>query len=136
MIRVFFLVLSLFFCTSPLISVDHSPTKEEFLREEEPTAEEKTTPLDSKTLLIRTVLLLAGLVGMLYGGAYLVRRMGGSRFSTSGEGAIRLVERQFISPKTAVWLLEIQDQTVVVVDGQNGVAIHSLGTHPTKETVS
>ncbi len=127
MLRVFFLVCSLLFLSSPLPCSEASQLKEEFLQEEEPAASEKQTPLESKALLIKTVLLLAGIVGMLYGSAYLLRKIGGSRFSPAkGEGAIRLVERQFISPKTSVWLIEIKDQPIVVVDGQNGVAVHSL----------
>jgi flagellar biogenesis protein FliO len=133
MIRVFFLILGLLFCT-PLPCSETSPTKEEFLQEEESEAPVKQTPLESKTLLIKTVILLAGLVGMLYGGAYLIRRIGGSRFSPQkGSAEIQLIERQFISPKTSVWLIHVQDQPVIVVDSPNGVAVHSLSNPSTEE---
>lgn len=135
MFRIFFLAISLLFFTAPLSCKEIDAQKEEFLREES-TSSEKQTPLESKAILIKTALLLSGLVGMLYGGAYFIKKIGGNRFSPTGaDNGIKLIERQFISPKTAVWLLEVKGQSVIVVDAQNGVAIHTLTTPSTKENV-
>jgi len=132
MVRAFFLFLLLF--SSPLPAEEKSSPETEFFQEESSPAQEKQTPFDSKKLLIKTVLLLAGLVGMLYGTAYFVKRMSGGRFTSSAtEGEIRLVERKYISPKTSVWLLDIRGLSIVVVEGQNGVAVHSLTTQPTQK---
>mgnify|MGYP006987968536 CR=1 FL=1 len=88
--------------------------------------------LPAACLLLKTVLLLAGLIGLLYGGAYFIKRMSGRHFSSSTkEGEIQLIERKYLSPKTAIWLLEVQGLPIVVVDSQNGVAVHTLTSQPT-----
>jgi flagellar biogenesis protein FliO len=125
MVRVFFLLL--LSLTAPLSATETVPAEKEFLQEEPMPSVEKQTPLDSKALLIKTALLLAGIVGMLYGAAYFIKRIGGGRYSpSSGEGKIHLVERKYISPKTSVWLLEVENTSVIVVDSQNGVAVQPL----------
>lgn len=132
MVRAFFLVL--FLCASPLQAVEMSAPETEFFQEEASPVQEKQTPLDSKALLIKTVLLLAGLVGMLYGVAYFIKRISGGRYNASAtEGELHLVERKYISPKTAVWLIEVKGFPIVVVDGQNGVAVHSLPAQPAEK---
>lgn len=132
MVRAFFLVLCL--CASPLQAAPINTPETEFLQEEETPPQEKRTPLDSKALLIKTVLLLAGLVGMLYGASYFIKRLGGGRYTSSAtEGELHLIERKYISPKTAVWLVEVRGFPLIVVDGQNGVAVHSLHAQPTEK---
>lgn len=120
-----------------LYSADPSlPTQTEpFLQEETPEqyTEEQSAPLhqvsDVRTLFFKTFGLLAGLCGLIIVGGYVLKRLGGQRMGTFGTGgAITLVERKYISPKTCVWLIKVHEEPVVVVDSQNGVAIHSLTT--------
>lgn len=135
MVRV--LLLLLFFFSAPLPTYA-TTMEQEFLQEENESSKtpERQSPLDSKALLIKTVVLLAGLVGMLYGGAYLVKRMGGGKYAGSGsEGEIQLIERKFLSPKTSVWLISIKKTRIVVIEGQNGVAVHPLEPSSEKEIV-
>lgn len=74
----------------------------------------------------KTIGLLAGLCGLIIGGGYFLKRLGGARIGTFGaENNIVLVERKYISPKTALWYVTIKDQPFIIVDSQQGVAIHS-----------
>jgi flagellar biogenesis protein FliO len=61
---------------------------------------------------------------MVVGGGWLMKRFGGGRFdSFSKEGSIQLIERKYLSPKTSVWLVEVKNESFVVIDSLNGVAI-------------
>jgi flagellar biogenesis protein FliO len=124
-------------CTSPLYSADNASPEQTKPFQQEETSEgydhEESAPLqqvsDVTGLFIKTFSLLAGLCGLIIVGGYVLRRMGGPRIGTFGTGtAITLIERKYISPKTSVWLIKVHEEPVVIVDSQNGVAIHSLKT--------
>ena len=113
---------------------------ESFLQEETPEqyTDEESAPLhqvsDVRALFFKTFGLLAGLCGLIIVGGYALKRLGGPRIGTFGTGsAITLVERKYISPKTSVWLIKVHEEPVVVVDSQNGVAIHSLKARTTDQ---
>jgi flagellar biogenesis protein FliO len=119
-----FVLLSLFY--APVLPCAESTIPKDFL-EDEP-VEPNHKGIDPKYLLMKTILVLGGIVGTLYGTAYFIKRMGGGKYSTlSTDGAIRLIEKKHLSPKTAIWLVEVNDQPMVIVDSQNAAAIHPIG---------
>jgi len=118
-----------------LYSTDIPPVEQTEIFPQEETPEryidEESAPLhqvsDVRALFFKTFGLLAGLCGLVILGGYALKRIGGARIGAfSTDGAITLIERKYISPKTSVWLIKIYEEPVVVVDSQNGVAIHSL----------
>lgn len=119
-----FILLFLLF-SSPHLTCQEPSIPSDFLEEEVQDQEHKL--LDTKALLIKTLLLLGGLVGTLYGAAYFVKRMGGGRYATmTSEGAIRLIEKKHLSSRTSIWLVEVNNQPMVVIDSQNAVAVHAV----------
>jgi flagellar biogenesis protein FliO len=107
---------------------------EERVNDEDPALHQVS---DVRALFFKTFGLLAGLCGLVIVGGYALKRIGGPRGSALGAGgAITLIERKYISPKTVVWLVNVNDQPLVVVDSQNGVAIHTLNpTQPTQQVL-
>lgn len=89
---------------------------------------------DIRSLFYKTVLLLITVVGILLSASYFVKRMTGAKLNGVGsEGAIRLVERKYLSPKCSIWLVEAEGQKLLVAENQSGVAIQMLKTtegHP------
>jgi len=97
---------------------------EEYLEEESPSFNQVS---DVRSLFFKTFGLLAALCSLIIVGGYVLRRISGAKVGVLGTGgAIDLVERKYISPKTALWLVTINGQPFVVVDGQNGVAIKAI----------
>ncbi len=96
-----------------------------------------TTPSNAPNmtgLLIKTIIILGGLCGIVFAGAHFLRRMGGSQFNSfRTDGSIRLVERKYLSPKTSVWLVEVNNQSFLVVDSQQQTAIQLVKTSTPKE---
>ncbi len=87
--------------------------------------------MNVRALFFRTLFLLIGLCALVIGGGYLLKRITGGRLSSfSTNGSILLIERKYLSPKSSIWLLEVQGQPIVVVDSQSGVAIHALRESP------
>jgi flagellar biogenesis protein FliO len=106
-------------------------TPEEYLDEE--TAPQRQV-IDVRALFFKTLLLLVGLCGLVVAGGYFFKRLTGGRLSSlSTNGEICLIERKYLSPKTSVWLIEARNQSLVVVDSQYGVAVHSLRENPPQE---
>lgn len=105
-------------------SFPQEQTPEEYMNEESPPMHQVS---DVRSLFFKTFSLLAGLCGLIIVGGYVLKRVGGPKMGSFGtNGAITLIERKYISPKTAVWLVEVNDQPIVIVDSQNGVAIHAV----------
>jgi flagellar biogenesis protein FliO len=83
--------------------------------------------IDVQHLFFKTVVLLIGICGLVVGGGYFLKRIAGGKLNSfSTDGAIILLERKFLSPKTSLWVVEVHHQPFVVVDSQYGVAIQSL----------
>ena len=119
-----FKALALLFvcCVQPMYSTE-ALSREEALEEESPMYHQVS---DVRGLFIKTFGLLAGLCGLVVVGGYLLKRIGPKGVSFGADGAIVLVERKYISPKTALWLVKVNGQPLLVVDSQNGVAIQNL----------
>jgi flagellar biogenesis protein FliO len=82
-----------------------------------------------RAMLVKTVLLLGGIVGMLLTGSYVIKKVLGGRVdAASSQGTIRLVGRTYLSPKTCLWLVEVQDQHFAIIDSPHGVALHIVPT--------
>jgi flagellar biogenesis protein FliO len=92
---------------------------------------EETSPhgliIDVRHTFYKTVVVLLSLCGVIIGGGYLLKRLSGGRLSGFGtDGTIVLRERKYLSPKTALWVVEVNHQPLVVVDSQYGIAIQPL----------
>ena len=109
-------------CAQPLCGAENPPQLEAFEEEGSPFQQVS----DVRGLFFKTLYLVAGLCGLVVVGGFLLKRLGPKVGSFGNDGAITLVERKYISPKTVVWLVKVNGQPLVVVDSQNGVAIHSL----------
>jgi len=78
-------------------------------------------------LLTKTVLLVISLSGAVMAGGWFLKKMTGERFNSfHTEGRMVLVEKKHLSPKTSLWLTEIDSQRVVIVESVHGVALHPL----------
>jgi len=130
-----FLLLTLFFLSAlvgaqePTETPQTEPEQEEidrsFWLEEEPG--EKPKPVDVQRLFFKTVALVVFLSGAVLAGGWFLKRVTGNKFNSfNTEGAIQLLERKYLSPKTSVWLLEINEKSVVVIESVHGVAIHPI----------
>lgn len=64
-------------------------------------------------ILLRLVFFLALIVGLIWGSIYLMRRMSG-RHGKRGGCRIRVVERMFIAPKKALYIVEIGGRAMVL----------------------
>ncbi len=110
--------------TEPSSQSSHENYWNEMEQKEEATL--KKAP-DVRSLFYKTVFLLVSVVGVLLGASYFVKRMTGAKLTgMSSEGAIRLLERKYLSPKCSVWLVEIEGQKAVVAENQGGVTIQLL----------
>ena len=116
--------------------------KENFLQEENPPAffdEENPSQhqvIDVRKLFFKTLIMLAGLCGLVVAGGYFLKRISGGKLSSfSTDGAIQLVERKYLSPKTSLWLVEVKNQPLVIIDSQYGAAIHSLKEIPEEKNL-
>lgn len=80
-----------------------------------------------RAMLLKTVLLLGGIIGMLLAGNWLLKKLVGGRVDiASSQGTIRLVSRTYLSPKTCLWLVEVNSQQFAIIDSPNGVALQPL----------
>ena len=131
-------VVALCCSLAPVTSMALS-TQETRATQEETTPEEispdESTPqgqvIDVQHLFFKTVVLLIGICGLVIGGGYFLKRIAGGRLNSfSTDGAIVLLERKYLSPKTSLWIVEVNHQPLVVVDSQYGVAVHSLKETP------
>jgi flagellar biogenesis protein FliO len=111
--------------------------KENFLNEENlpEFSDEESAPhhqvIDVRKLFFKTLIMLGGLCGLVVAGGYFLKRLsGGKQSGFHSNGAIQLVEKKYLSPKTSLWLVEVNHQPVVVIESQYGVAIHSLKEMP------
>jgi flagellar biogenesis protein FliO len=116
--------------------------KENFLQEENPPSffdEENPSQhqvIDVRKLFFKTLIMLAGLCGLVVAGGYFLKRISGGKLSSfSTDGAIQLIERKYLSPKTSLWLVEVKNQPLVIIDSQYGVAIHSLKEIPEEKNL-
>lgn len=124
-----FLPISLLLLSTllPCFSEDTSP-HEQYWTEQESIEDGalKKAP-DVKSLFFKTVVLLVGITGTLVGATWLLKRTQGAKFSSlSSEGAIQLIERKYLSPKTSLWLVEVNKKPIIVVESQFGVSIQHL----------
>jgi flagellar biogenesis protein FliO len=82
---------------------------------------------DIRSLFLKTVLLLVSVVGILLGASYFVKKMTGAKLTgMSSDGTIKLIERKYLSPKCSLWIVEVEGKKMIVVEGQNGVAVQAL----------
>lgn len=100
--------------------------------------EEETPPhqqvIDVRKLFFKTLLLLIAICGVVISGGYLLKRATGGKLSSfSTAGNIQLLERKYLSPKTSLWLVEVKNQPMVVVDSQYGIALQPLKERPSIE---
>jgi len=130
-----FLLISLFLFSAllgaqePTETPQTEPEQEEidksFWLEEE--SVERPKPVDVQTLFFKTVVLVVFLSGAVLAGGWLLKKATGSKFNSfNTEGAIQLLERKYLSPKTSVWLLEVNEKPIVVIESVHGVAVHAL----------
>jgi len=137
MLRRFFLISLL--CLSSAVSAQESsePSEKEVQQEEqeidkefwlsEDDQEERAQPADVRQLFYKTIVLVVFLSGAVLAGGWLLKRTTGNKFNSfNTEGAIQLIERKYISPKTSVWFVKINEKPIVIVEGVHGVAVHSL----------
>ena len=118
-----------------------SVEQQNFLQDENPPVEqeeEETPPhqqvIDVRTLFFKTLLMLIGLCTLVIAGGYFLKRIAGGKLKAfTTDGSIQLIERKYLSPKTALWLVEVKSKPLIVVDSQYGVAIHSIQEEETKE---
>jgi len=97
----------------------------DFWLEDEP--KEQREPVDVQKLFFKTVVLVVFLSGAVLAGGWLLKRATGNKFNSfNTEGAIQLLERKYLSPKTSVWLIEVNEKPVVIIESVHGVAVHSL----------
>ena len=83
--------------------------------------------IDVRKLFFKTLFMLIGLCVLVIAGGYFLKRIAGGKLSSfSSNGSIQLIERKYLSPKTSIWLVEVKNQPLVMIDSQYGVAIHSL----------
>jgi flagellar protein FliO/FliZ len=96
-----------------------------FWLEEEPG--ERPKPIDVQKLFFKTVVLVIFISGAVLAGGWLLKKVTGSKFNTfNTEGAIQILERKYLSPKTSVWLLKVNEKAVVVIESVHGVGIHTI----------
>lgn len=101
-------------------------------------ADEATNaPPEFTQLFIKTIFLLIGLLGLVASGMWLLRRFGFAKYDAQGpQSKMNVLERKSLSPKCCVWMVAIDQQTFLVVDGTQGVAvtqIHEYKQHEQKQ---
>jgi len=71
---------------------------------------------------IRMLTILGGMVALLFGVTWVLRRMTTVRNEQLNETSpIRIVERRSLSPKSAIYLVEIEDKVIVLGETPNGL---------------
>lgn len=86
-----------------------------------------------ESLLVKTVFMLIFIISALISAVWLLKKFQ-KRFtpggSTGSDRSIELIEKAYLSSKTSVWLIRVDDIPCVVVEGQNSISITQL--HPSK----
>lgn len=91
----------------------------------------QTSFTDLVWVLIKTLLIIGAFVGFLYGAIWLFRRLSERRFESREEGEdIQILERAFLSNKSAIYLLQVKDKYVLIGESHNGLT--RLGTFPSE----
>ena len=77
-------------------------------------------PPDTLGLIARTAFSLATVVLLIWGAVYLMRRLTGSRSPAGGRAHIRVLDRAYLAPKKAIYIVQIGSRSLAVgvTDGQ------------------
>jgi flagellar biogenesis protein FliO len=71
--------------------------------------------------------ILAAIILFLLGAAWVMRRLLNVRMESINQNShIRIIERRTMSPKSAIYLLEVGEQQMLV--GESAAGLHPLGT--------
>lgn len=118
---VFILPVMLFGNDTPPASPPPAPEKSELSNEIHKAEEsiQKTLPGSVQPSAMKIVLTLAGLILFLLLSAWALKRITGNRggFFGSSKG-IKILERKAISPKSALYLIEVQGKKVLISESQ------------------
>jgi flagellar biosynthetic protein FliO len=80
---------------------------------------------DNFTIQLINMLTTLGLfVAFMFAISWFLRRMLNSRMQQANEGSeIKIIERRSVSPKTAIFLMEIRGKNLVIAESSHGVAL-------------
>ena len=92
----------------------------------EQSQQQQPPPLPSSTdmthsyegAFIRMLVTLLGLVLLVFLTFWILRRLGKGKFSFGGDKMINVIERKSLSPKTSLFIIEIEGKRVLVSESQ------------------
>lgn len=94
-----------------------------------PTSSEMTTSYEGA--FIRMLVTLLGLVALVFATFWILRRMGKGKFSLGSGRSINILEKRALSPKTMLYLVEMENKKVLISESQLEVrALTSLEEVP------
>ena len=111
------------------------PSPEQWIETDRSASEETKVPVPNfKSLFIKTMFLVGGLLIAATAGLYLLKKAQNRFFHIKGEADILLLERRALSPKTHVFLLSVKGKELIVVESAHQVHVHSLPLHNEAQT--
>jgi flagellar biogenesis protein FliO len=91
------------------------------------TEEVTNSPPEFTQLFIKTIIMLVALLGLVVSGMWLLRRFGLAKYDIQNTKAqVSVLERRVLSPKSALWIISVDDEKFLIVDGSQGAAITQL----------
>jgi flagellar protein FliO/FliZ len=99
-----------------------------------PIIEEKTfevpanqMPQNFQKTFIRMIISLVVLIGFLFLTFWALKRiMKGKQLEKNQSSSIKILEKRSLSPKTLLYLVEIEDQKILLSESQNEVRSHKV----------
>jgi flagellar biogenesis protein FliO len=81
-----------------------------------PSSEEMTTSYESA--FVRMLVTLLGLVFLVFATFWILRRLGKGKFKLGSGRSINVLERKALSPKTMLYVVEINNKQVLISESQ------------------
>jgi len=123
-----FLVISSIFTISAYsdeVSVEKTPTKEEMV--EKPLFEDSLPPSDFHKTFIRMIISLALIIILVFVTFWAFRRMmRAKQMQANNQKAIKIIERRSLSPKTVLYLIDINNKKILLSESHLEVRSHKI----------
>ena len=90
-------------------------------------------PSDMVSALAKMLLTMVALVALLFGTYWLIRRLIQSRLQRGvGKQSIAILEKRMISPKTMLYLIQVEDKKILFAESH--LEVKALESFPVHET--
>jgi len=118
-----------FFCFTSFLYCEEKTPPSSVPIIEEKTFEAPTTPIPQnfQKTFIRMIVSLVILIGFLILTYWSLKRMArGKQFEKNQSSTIKILEKRSLSPKTLLYLIEVEDQKILMSESQNEVRSHKV----------